>query len=253
MADKTASTQAITRFLNGFLQIRLVDDDSRNGMQVRAKESVSKAGLAVDACMSTFKKACRRDCDLLIVHHGLFWRGQRDILGMRKELVEYLLKNRMSLYASHLPLDMHPLVGNNAVLSKRLGLSGIKPFHRYNNSYIGCWGTLPKRMGADDFRGLVETCLGAECDLMGGGVGRVRTIGVVSGGGGRALYDCPPDIDCLVTGEAPHNIQRAAAQLGVKLVLGGHYQTETLGVSEIGNIIRQRFGIKASFIKDAPI
>ena len=103
----------ITRFLNKELQTKKISDVSRNGLQVKSTKSVKKIGFAVDACLEVFQKAKKAKCDMLIVHHGLFWKKYKDVNGIRANRVKYLKKNKISLYANHLPLDRHRKYGNN--------------------------------------------------------------------------------------------------------------------------------------------
>ena len=114
----------ISGFLSRELRIKSIKDQSRNGLQVRASDKVSRIGLATDACMEVFEKAKKLDCNLVIVHHGLLWRGQKDTLGLIRKRIDFLRKNRISLYAAHLPLDKHRKYGHNTYL---FGLLDAKP------------------------------------------------------------------------------------------------------------------------------
>ncbi len=251
-AKDAVSRLAITRYLNKILAVSDIPDASLNGMQVRALPTVSKVGLAVDACMSTFRKAKKLGCDLLIVHHGLFWKGQSDLMGVRDRRVKYLLRNDISLYAAHLPLDLHPAYGNNIQLADLMGLSKILPFHKYGKYHIGFQGQLSRQLTLDELTDLLDSSLETKCRSIKSRRAKIRRVGIVSGGGSQGIYKCPKEIDCLVTGEAPHHITHISNELGVDLILAGHYNTETLGVKAIGKELARKYGILTAFI-DNPV
>ena len=132
-----ATLLAITRFLNKPLNIRNIPDNSKNGMQARGTKEVKKIGFAVDACMEVFNKAKEQDCDLIIVHHGILWKKSNVPKAQLEKRISFLKKHGISLYAAHLPLDLHPEYGNNIRLARLLGLKGLKGFGDYHKVMIG--------------------------------------------------------------------------------------------------------------------
>ena len=142
---KKATPANIAGFLNRTLQVKRIKDASINGLQVRTRAAapVTKIGFAVDACRSTFEKAKKMKVGLLVVHHGIKWRKQTD-KDLAKQRAAYLDRNRMALYAAHLPLDLHSEYGNNMQLSKILGVRDLRKFGRYHGIRIGYRGTFRK-------------------------------------------------------------------------------------------------------------
>jgi dinuclear metal center YbgI/SA1388 family protein len=246
------SVAKVTRFLNKTLSVREIPDKSRNGLQVRGKKTVSKVGVAVDACMQTFTKAKKLNCDYLIVHHGLFWRGKRDVAkvnGMRRA---YLLDNNISIYVAHLPLDLHGEYGNNILLAKLLGLEKIRKFGRYHGRKIGYMGVFERARDVSSVASNLSQSLGKQPDILQFGKAKISSVGVVSGGGSSAIYEAYLlGLDCLITGEAPHQTYHDALDLRMNVILAGHYETETLGVKALGELLEREYGLKWVFL-DSP-
>ena len=182
----------ITKFLNKELNVKKIKDSSKNGLQVKAKKDVKKIGFAVDACISTFEKAKKAKCDLLIVHHGLLWKKQKDILGLKKKRVDYLRKKEISLYASHLPLDLHKEYGNNIQLANMLNLKKINKFGKYHGKYIGYKGVTKTTMSK--IGDILNKKLKTKSTILNFGKKQIKTIGIVSGGGSDAIIDAIKEI-----------------------------------------------------------
>ena len=246
---------SIVRYLNRELRVREIPDSSRNGLQVRArKKTVAKVGFAVDAAGSTFEKAKRAGVDLIVVHHGLLWKGQRDATGLKKQRIAYLKRNGMSLYAAHLPLDLHPIHGNNIQLAHLLHLEDVRTFGRYHGVTIGFQGELPRARTAKELARSLARSIKARCVVLNGGAKRIRTMGIVSGGGAFALAEAARlSLNCLLIGEGPHHLAHEASELKCTVIVAGHYQTETVGVRALMPIISERFGVKTVFIDNPTV
>ena len=130
----------LVTYLDELLDINGVSDHSMNGLQVQGAKQVTKVGLATDAALATYQKAADAKCEMLLVHHGIIWGGLKYITGRNYDHLSYLIRNDLNLYAAHLPLDMHPEVGNNALLAKEAGLVQVEPFGAYHGSTIGYRG-----------------------------------------------------------------------------------------------------------------
>ncbi|OIO27959.1 Nif3-like dinuclear metal center hexameric protein [Candidatus Micrarchaeota archaeon CG_4_10_14_0_2_um_filter_60_11] len=244
-----AETSKIAEWLDGTLYCD-IEDDSFNGLQIAGKSEVKRVGLAVDACLETFDAASRQKCDLLLVHHGLFWKNRLPsrIDALWRNRLNACFESGLNLYAAHLPLDAHPKHGNNICIANGLGLAQLKPWARYHGTAIG-------------FRGLKETTLerlAKQCETLTGKKPRVfnfgdmkkiRSVGVCSGGGGFAVAE--GGVDVLVTGEFTHSNYHYAKENGVSVIKAGHYATETFGVRALGGALAKKFGLQAVFI-DAP-
>jgi len=247
-----ASPGSIVRFLNSELRVKKIRDDSRNGLQVRAPGKVNKVGFAVDASLAVFEKARLAGCDLIVVHHGLFWKGKRDASGVTAKRAAFLRKAGMGLYACHLPLDMHPEYGNNMKLAHMLGLTHIEKFGRYHGVSIGYKGRFARQTRIRRVASILKKKIRTRCVVLPYGKRRIRTVGIVSGRGSSLFADAVKEgLDCFVTGEMLHESVVEARDLGVNAIIAGHYRTETVGVMALMPLLKERFGVQVVFI-DAP-
>jgi len=246
----------VVAFLDDYLDVAAIPDypGALNGLQVEAAGPVKRVAVAVDASTAVIREAAAR-ADLIVVHHGLFWGGAEPLTDYRFERVRLLIESRTALYSAHLPLDAHPEVGNAAVLARRLGLEELAPFGRYEGTAVGWKGRFgagsadfaPAEV-ADRLAGLT----GASVQVLPGGAGPIRQAAVVTGAGASTLREAAvAGLDALVTGEAQHHHAIEAAELGVSVLLGGHYATETWGVRAVAGLLQDRFEIETWFV-DSP-
>ena len=247
MADR----DEIVRFLDERLDVRRVEDKSSNGLQVAGKREVNKIAVATDAALATYERAAAEGCDMLLVHHGLIWGGIRYVTHRNHRHLKFLLERDLNLYAAHLPLDLHPEIGNNALLAKAIGLTEISPFGGYHGEKIGFAGSLAAPLWAIDIANRFTAIVGGEPKILPFGPAANRTLAIVSGGGGSTFTEAAEaGIDCFVTGEASHEIFHAAREGGVNVILLGHYLSEIVGVRALGDEVSARFGIPAVFIDE---
>ena len=224
--------------------------DALNGLQVAGPERVGRFAVAVDASEAVFE-AAHGWADLLIVHHGLFWRGLRPLTGPHFRRVKLLVESETALYSAHLPLDGHPEVGNAAVLARRLGLESPEPFGEYEGARVGCRGTLAATPLAD-LAAALAALTGERVRTLPGGSETVTAVGIVTGGGAEYLHQTAArGLDVLITGEARHHNALEAVENGVSVLLGGHYATEVWGVRAVRRLLEDRFGIEGRFV-DSP-
>jgi len=244
------SRDEIVSFLDEYLNVLAFPDKSRNGLQVEGKEEVEKIAFAVDACMDTFIKARTFGADMLIVHHGLIWGGIEYIRGLVQKRLKFLLENELNLYAAHLPLDLHPEVGNNVQLLKLLELEPKEPFGSYNGLNIGYISEFdePKPLPLVA-QILVEKLKTDYVKAYEFGVEEIRRVGVVSGRGGFAIPEAiEKGVDLFITGEFLHDDYHKAKEGRLSVIAAGHYASETLGVKALMPILREKFGVKTVFI-----
>jgi len=236
-------------YMDDYLRVTEISDVSINGLQIEGKKEVKKVCLGVDSSLEIFKEASKRKADLILVHHGLIWGGLKSIRGLVKERISYLLENGISLYAAHLPLDMHPEVGNNIGLIKILNLSEPEPFGAYHGVKIGFKGKYEKMKSIKEVSKTLERALPAKVESFNFGPDKIKSVGIVSGGGGSAFEDCiKEEIDLFITGEPSHTIYHIAKEAGINLIFVGHYATEKLGVMALGKNIEEKYKIKTEFI-----
>jgi dinuclear metal center YbgI/SA1388 family protein len=221
-----------------------------NGLQVGGGEDVSRVVAAVDASEASIRAAVERRADLLLVHHGLFWDGLQPVTGRRLRRLKPLLDHGIAVYSAHLPLDSHAEVGNCAVLGRALGLDLEGRFAPYQGVEIGWWGTLPDPLDVSALGARLGDVLdGARVHVIPGGPLEVRTVGVVTGGGASFTGEAARlGLDALVTGEGSHHTHFDAMELGVHVLMGGHYATETFGVRALAAHLAERFGLGWEFV-----
>lgn len=227
-----------------------IEDPSNNGLQVEGLDEVKRIVFGVDACQALFDAAADRNADFVFVHHGLSWGGgiQAITAGVARRL-RTLLSNGVSLYASHLPLDMHPEVGHNAVLAQELGLEQRRAFFPYHGTKIGWAGALAEATPVAEIAGHIAEFAGGTPVIVGAADRPVATVGIVSGGGADAVDCCSTaGVDCLVTGELTHQHYHAAVEADVPVIVGGHYATETPGVKAVMSRIQSLFDVQCEFV-----
>jgi len=225
-------------------------DNSMNGLQVgRRSGDVAKAAFAVDACMESFQGAADAGADMLIVHHGLFWGKPLAVTGTHYARLAYLIEHDLALYASHLPLDAHPEIGNNAGLARQLGLTNLEPFGEYRGVMIGMRGELSRPETVES----ILTRLGIQDEetvsILPFGPPVVRNIGVVSGGAAEDVLEAiDKKLDMYITGEPSHQVYHACLEAGIHMVAAGHYFTETFGPKLLAERIARETGLDTCFI-----
>ncbi len=242
----------LTHFLDDYLSVNEIDDIALNGLQVEGNEEVNTIALATDACAETFMKAASLRADLLLAHHGIYWGKVYPLRGIHAERIKLLFDNRISLYAVHLPLDLHPEVGNNVELIRLLGYDVSEPFGIYHGVAIGYVGRRKDPVGLQSIIDKLNSELFIDPLVYRFGSDQIRNIGVITGRGTSVLEQVTgTDIDLFITGEADHTSYHLAKELQVNLIFSGHYATETLGVRCLGSLLEKRFGLKTVFI-DVP-
>lgn len=244
-----ASLAAIVRHCDVLLRTSVINDydGAVNGLQMENSGKVSRIAAAVDASLATVKLAIAARADLLVVHHGLFWSPSHPWTGKKYELLRLLLDHNVAVYSSHLPLDAHPKLGNNARLCAALGLKNLRPFFSSHGQFIG-WQTRTSVPRAKLAKRLTSA-LDGEPRLLPGGPAICRRIGVVTGGAGGELKQAAQEgVDTFITGEGPHWTYAMAEEFGLNVFYGGHYATETFGVKALAAHLSRSFKIPWSFL-----
>jgi len=244
-----ASLAAIIKYCDTTLRTREVGDydNAVNGLQVDNRGTVSRIAATVDASLATVKLAIDARADLLIVHHGLFWSPTHPWVKKKYELIRLLVENNLAVYSSHLPLDLHPQLGNNAQLCAALGLKKLRPFFASHGQTIGF--KTETKITRQQLAQRLRRVLGDGGKLLPGGPEICRRIGVVTGGAGGDLKKAAAEgVDTFITGEGPHWTFAAAEELGLNVFYGGHYATETFGVKALAAELSQKFKIPWTFL-----
>ena len=244
-----AKLDAIVSYAQRYLKVAEIEDypGAHNGLQVENGGSVKRVLASVDAGLPVIKKAAALGSgSLLVVHHGLFWSGVQSVTGIFREKLQMMRKADMALYSVHLPLDAHAVLGNNVLLAKALGLRGLKPFLGFGRAgtFSGSLADLTRR---------VREATGREPFACAAGPTRPRRVGVITGGAGDMVEKAADaGIDTFVTGEGPQWSWVRAEELGINMIYGGHYATETLGVQALAAHLAKKFRLPSKFV-DHPV
>jgi len=240
-----AKLEEVVSYAQRYLKVAEIEDypGAHNGLQVENSGNVKRVLASVDAGLPVIKKAAAAGPgSLLVVHHGLFWSGVQPVTGIFREKLEIMRKADMALYAVHLPLDAHAAVGNNVLLAKALGLRGLKNFLGFGRA-----GTFTGSR-TDLVRRLMKTT-GRVPEVCAAGPTRPRRVGVITGGAGDMVEKAAAaGIDTFVTGEGPQWSWVRAEELGINVIYGGHYATETLGVQALAAHLAKKFRVPWKFI-----
>ena len=244
-----ASLAAIVKHCDQLLRNNAIGDydGAVNGLQAGNSGAVTRIAAAVDASLATVKLAIAANADLLIVHHGLFWSPAHPWTGKKYELLRLLVENNLAVYSSHLPLDAHPRLGNNAQLCAALGLKNLRPFYVTHGQPIGFQSRT--RISRAELAAKLTRATGAKPRIIPGGREICRRVGVVTGGAGDGLKLAADEgVDTFITGEGPHWTYALAEELGVNVLYGGHYATETFGVKALSAHLSKKFKLPWTFI-----
>jgi dinuclear metal center YbgI/SA1388 family protein len=222
-------------------------DGAANGLQVENGGTVSRIAATVDASLATVRLAIAAKADLLIVHHGLFWGPAHPWTGKKYELLRLLVENNLAVYSSHLPLDAHPRLGNNAQLCAALGLKNLRPFFATHGQFIGFQSRT--KISRAKLAAKLARATGAKPRIIPGGGESCQRIGVVTGGaGGDLKLAASEGVDTFITGEGPHWTYALAVELELNVFYGGHYATETFGVKALAAELSKKFGVSWDFL-----
>lgn len=239
----------LVTYLDDYLRVAEVGDFDRahNGLQVENGGEVRHVAVAVDACQAVIDQAGERGADMLIVHHGLFWSPLEPLTGRSYRRVASLLRHGIAVYASHLPLDRHPVVGNNPILARLLSIDARGWWGESHGAPIGVWGELD--ISRDALRQRLGEVLGERPFMIPGGPEQARRIGIITGSAGSMIAQArEAGLDTFITGEGAHHTFFDAEELGINVMYGGHYHTEKFGVQALAEHIAERFQLQWSFI-----
>lgn len=249
-----AELKTIKDFIDKELKVAEVEDVSNNGLQVEGKKEIKKIAFAVDACVEVFEKAIGAGADMVIVHHGMSWADSlKFITDINYNRIKLLIKNDISLYACHLPLDMDDKYGNNIQLAKMLELEDIKDFGAYHGVDIGKMGQFKDEITIEELKKILEEKLSTKCQMFKFGKEKIKTIGIVSGAAADVLNEAAQkELDCFLTGEAPHHSYHEAKEARMNVIMAGHYETETVGVRALMPLLEEKFGVETVFLDAQP-
>ncbi|HEU4995763.1 MAG TPA: Nif3-like dinuclear metal center hexameric protein [Gemmatimonadaceae bacterium] len=250
-----ADLDQLVRYLDAELRTHEVPDSDAalNGLQLANSGRVTRVAAAVDFSLQTVTAAVREQANLLVVHHGMFWRGAQALTGRAYDRVKAAIAGDLAVYSTHIPLDLHPTFGNNALLAKALGLTSSGTFGRYRDVEIGVQGTsdvdtaeLVNRVRA--FSAAFDTNAVATPFSPGR---RTRRWAIITGAGASpdVLAEARErSVDTLIVGEGTHHSAVEAIEHELVVVYGGHYATETLGVRALATHLAEQFRLTSVFV-----
>lgn len=246
------STTTLLAALDKYLDAASISDYCPNGLQVQGRPQIKRLVTGVTASQALIDAAIEQQADAILVHHGYFWKGENPcIVGMKHCRIKSLIQHDINLLAYHLPLDIHPEVGNNALLGKLLGLNVTGPLEANNPRSVGLIGELDNPMTSQEFAQLIEqklarTPLVIDCEKP------IRTVAWCTGGAqGYIEHAIAAGVDAFITGEISEHSTHSALENGISYFSAGHHATERYGVQALGEWIAERFGIEHQFI-DCP-
>jgi len=248
-----ASCDEIVGFCDELLDAESFEDYGPNGLQVPGAPEVSRIATGVSANLAFLEAAVESGAGLAIAHHGLFWGGDPQTLSEQMaQRLRVLLTAQASLAAYHLPLDAHREIGNNALLCERLGFRQAEAFSSMKGAPIGVIGRDEGGVEPGELRDRVAKLTDREPLMFASGPGRVRSIGIVSGGASGQVRDAIAlGLDAFLTGEPSEPAMADAEEGGIHFIAAGHYATETFGVRRLGELVAERFEVEHEFI-DVP-
>lgn len=244
-------------YLDALLRIREVPDEpaALNGLQVECQAPIGRIVAAVDASQATIDGVLATrpatGTTLLLVHHGLFWDGNLPVVDRRYRRLRGLINADVALYSAHIPLDLHPELGNNILLARSLELDVQGWFGLYRGISIGVRGRLTRPEAREQLVIRLARVLGVPADevtLIPGGPDMAQQIGIITGAASRELAAArEAGIDTFITGEGPHHSYFDAMEWGLNLIYGGHYRTERFGVEALARHLGERYQLPWAF------
>lgn len=249
-------TELIT-YLNGLLTPHLIKDFCPNGLQVEGSQTVHNVVTGVTATQALIDQAIENKADTILVHHGYFWKGESPVItGMKHKRIKALLDNNINLIAYHLPLDVHPELGNNAQLAKRLGIENIEPLEQGNPLSVVMKGVFDSPMSGATLAEKINAALGRQCLYINSPCEKpIKTIAWCTGGGQNFIDMAANEgIDAFISGEASEQTTHVAREMNIHFFAAGHHATERYGAKALGEHLAEKFNVNVNFIDiDNPV
>lgn len=240
----------LVKFCDELLDVAAFSDYAPNGLQIEGVAEVSKIVTGVTASQALIDAAIEAKADLLLVHHGFFWKGESAcITGIKRRRIGRLIENNLSLLSYHLPLDAHPEYGNNAQLAQRLDLKIEGRFGLHDGDQIGMYGRLPKAMSAEEFAQHVSQVLGRQVLHLAGNEEQIIKVAWCTGAAQSYIESTPQlEVQAFISGEVSEQTTHFVRESGIHYYAAGHHATERYGVYALGNLLAQKFGVAHEFI-----
>lgn len=246
-----AQLNDIIQWCNQTLKSHEFKDYAPNGLQIEGKNEVKKILAAVTASQNAIDAAIEQGADLLLVHHGYFWKGEAyPITGMRGKRIKALIQNDISLVGYHLPLDSHPTLGNNAAIADLLELDNIEALDPSERNPIGNIGYLKQAMTPEQFKVFVSEKLGFDAIHLAANKTSIQKVGFCTGGAQDFIHKAADqNCDAYISGEVSERTFYEAQELDIHYYACGHHATERYGVQRLGQAISEHFNIEYSYFE----
>ena len=243
----------ITNFINQYLNIDSVSDYCPNGLQVQGKSTVERIVCGVTACQELLDRAVEKQADMVIVHHGYFWKGDAPVVtGLLKLRLATLLRHDINLLAYHLPLDVHAELGNNVLLGKRLGVTDAVCYDASGVANLLSVGRLPSTSSVQQLSQHVNQSLGREPLCISTANRPIKTIAWCTGAAQDLITDAVSyGVDAFISGEISERTVHAAREHGIHYISAGHHATERYGIKALSALLAEKFSVSTEFI-DVP-
>ncbi len=247
----------LQQFFNDILQPKALKDYCPNGLQVEGKSEIRKLVAGVSACQALIDAAIAQQADAILVHHGYFWKGEKETLtGMKAKRIKALLTHDINLFAYHLPLDVHPEVGNNAMLAQQLGLTITGYLNENEMPGLLPYATLEQPVSAKALARTIGSALKREPLHIAREDDAIQTVAWCTGGADKFIeYAIEAGIDAFISGEVSEPTFHAAKENATHYFAAGHHATERYGVQALAAKCQETFPeLKVSFVDiDNPV
>jgi len=244
-------------YLTHLLKPQQIKDFTPNGLQVQGSEHITKIITGVTASKALIDRAIAEQADAIIVHHGYFWKNESYVIrGMKHDRIKALLLNDINLFAYHLPLDIHPTLGNNAQLAKLFNIENVQPLEAGNALSVAVQGHFDQPYSGEELTTLINTTLERECLHIAAPSNKpIKTIAWCSGGGqGYIELAAEQGIDAFLTGEVSEQTTHVAHEMDIHFFAAGHHATERYGIKALGEHLAKEHGLDVTFIDiDNPV
>ncbi|MCL1137123.1 Nif3-like dinuclear metal center hexameric protein [Shewanella pneumatophori] len=239
----------LSQYLADYLQTSSFKDYAPNGLQVEGKAEINTIVTGVTACQALIDAAIELNADAILVHHGFFWKSEPEIIvGMKQKRIKALLVNDINLMGYHLPLDAHPVVGNNAQLAKVLEIVEPEVIEGVAQGLI--WqGKLAQPLTAKAFNEHISQKLNRCCQHLGDDSAMVSTVAWCTGGAQDYIdIAASRGIDAFISGEVSERTYHLAVEQGIQYYAAGHHATELYGIQALGEHLADKFGLAHHFV-----
>ncbi|RKF13770.1 Nif3-like dinuclear metal center hexameric protein [Alginatibacterium sediminis] len=249
-------TEKLHNVLNALLESPAIKDYCPNGLQVEGRADTHKVITGVTACQALIDIAIERNADAILVHHGFFWKNEAaQITGMKRKRIQSLLTNEINLLAYHLPLDIHPELGNNAQLAQRLGIELKRGLEPWDKRSVAMVGQFEEAIAPETLSTRIETVLGRKPLHISGGNRVIKKVGICTGGGQSYIQlAAEQGLDAFISGEISENTVHTAREMGIDYFAAGHHATERYGVQALGHWLSENYKLDVEFVDiDNPV